>query len=269
MIRVLLALAVLLLASGAPARADALADCAAKIPLGAPQLVAPSPAHTTVLCRIAYVVDHDDDRRVPLWVGYVLTAQHAMGCLARVNSFAHDPDLPAGRRAEKRDYLKSGFDMGHLAPDADMAWDATVMRESFYMSNMTPQVPGLNRQGWERLEEIVRVWATDRGAVLVVDGPIFEADIATTIGPDNVAVPSSFFKVVIDPARGDALAFVMPNVSVPKSEALAYRVAIAQVEDRAHLTFALPEGVDRDSAGELWPADLAAWHRGKKSACGG
>src|SRR4051812_19245510 len=113
------ALLLLLSVFAVPALADPLADCAAQIPLGAPQLTAPVPAHTTILCRTAYLVTHDDDRLVPLWVSYVLTAEHAMGCLTRVNSFAHDPDLPAGRRAEKKDYLHSGFDMGHLAPDAD------------------------------------------------------------------------------------------------------------------------------------------------------
>ncbi|MDB5405363.1 MAG: endonuclease [Rhodospirillales bacterium] len=251
----------------APALADPLADCAAQIPLGAPQLTAPAPAHTTILCRTAYLVTHDDDRLVPLWVSYILTREHAMGCLPRVNSFAPDPDLPLGRRAEKKDYLHSGFDMGHLAPDADMSWAAAVMRQSFYLSNMTPQVPGLNRQGWERLEETVRVWATDRGAVVVIDGPIFEADVATTIGPDNVAVPSSFFKVVIDPARGEALAFIMPNVSVPKAEALAHQVTIAEAESRARMVFALPAAADRDQVGEPWPAGLSTWHQRKRSVC--
>jgi endonuclease G, mitochondrial len=80
-------------------------------------------------------------------------------------------------------------------------------------------------------------------------------------------VPSSFFKVVVDPARGDALAFIMPNVSVPKAEALAHQVAVAEVEDRAHIAFALPAPADRDQVGEPWSVGLSAWHQRKKKAC--
>jgi endonuclease G len=54
------------------------------------------------------------------------------------------------------DYEKSGYDRGHLAPAADMGFSKITMAESFYYSNMSPQVPGFNRGIWKQLEEQTR-----------------------------------------------------------------------------------------------------------------
>lgn len=81
------------------------------------------------------------------------------------------------------------------------------------MANMAPQPPGLNRQGWERLEETVRVWATDQKALIVCVGPIL-LNTKRTIGADHVIVPAAFWKVVVDFQSGDALAFVMPQHAI-------------------------------------------------------
>jgi len=194
---------------------------------------------------------HDDARHVPAWISYRLTAEHAPGCLPRKNTFAADPDLSHEARAKPADYHGTGFDMGHLAPDAD------VMRESFYLSNMPPQLAKLNREGWERLEEAVRAWAIGRGEVLVEVGPIF-GDAPETIGPDDVAVPIAFWKVVA--AIPEAIAFEMPNAPVRKDEALTHVVAIADVEAHAALKLPIPGGIDRDHPTLLWAVDLAAVH---------
>jgi endonuclease G len=59
-----------------------------------------------------------------------------------------------------------------MAPSADMAWDEQAMSESFYLSNMVPQVGiGMNRGIWKDLEEKVRKWTLDRKSVYVFTGP--------------------------------------------------------------------------------------------------
>ena len=57
------------------------------------------------------------------------------------------------------DYTKSGYDRGHMAPAADMKWNKQAMEESFYMSNICPQNPNLNRGDWNDLEEKSRQMA--------------------------------------------------------------------------------------------------------------
>ena len=70
---------------------------------------------------------------------------------------------PQGGRAEPADYVGSGFDMGHIAPDGDMRWDPDVERKSSMLSNMTPQLPGLNRGLWKLLKTAVRAGADQSG----------------------------------------------------------------------------------------------------------
>ena len=75
------------------------------------------------------------------------------------------------------DYTRSGYDRGHLAPAGDMKWSAKAMRESFYLSNICPQKPKLNRGIWKDLEEQCRLWALDNGSLLIVTGPVITGDM--------------------------------------------------------------------------------------------
>ena len=76
-----------------------------------------------------------------------------------------------------KDYLKSGYDKGHLAPAADMKYSTTTMKESFYFSNMSPQKPEFNRGIWKELEEQVRNWAQIYDTVYIVTGPILSDNL--------------------------------------------------------------------------------------------
>ena len=67
-----------------------------------------------------------------------------LGNAKRTNAFKKDPHI-VGSSASAVDYRKSGYDRGHLAPAGDMKWDVQAMKESFYYSNISPQLPQLNR----------------------------------------------------------------------------------------------------------------------------
>jgi DNA/RNA endonuclease G (NUC1) len=134
------------------------------------------------------------------------------------------------------------------------------------MANMAPQLPGLNRQGWERLEETARVWATDRKELIVYVGPII-LNTKRTIGDDQVIVPSAFWKVVVDPANGDTLAFIMPQHAIYKGKLEPWQVSVSQVEQTARVTLPLPANTNRTAGPQLWPANLTAWNEKHKELC--
>ena len=76
------------------------------------------------------------------------------------------------RNATTGDYRRSGYDRGHLAPAADMAFSRQTMADSFFMSNMSPQKPAFNREIWKDLEALVRSFAITEQKIVVVTGPI-------------------------------------------------------------------------------------------------
>ena len=213
-------LASLLLLAAAPARAEALPEaCGPKLAgIGAP---VPQPARDlTALCRDGYALAHDDRLRVPLWVVQRLTPERLAGTADRKEQrdpFAADPDLPEEARASLADYRGSGYDRGHMAPASDMKASPEAMRQSFYLSNMAPQVgQDMNRGIWARLEDAVRDWACDRGELVVLTGPVFEnRPVRTLGGKGRVAIPDAFWKLAYDPVRREAAAFLLPNAPVP------------------------------------------------------
>jgi endonuclease G len=246
--------------------ADPLNDCKDLLPFGVPELTVD--AHTTAVCHTGYVALHDDDYLVPRWVAYTLNGKKTFGCIARSNKFHPDDALSPDRRATPADYRGTGYDQGHQAPAQDFAWNKDLMFDSFSMLNMAPQKPALNRQGWKRLEEIVRVWASDRGNLVVYVGPVLlKRNKPRTIGRHKVAVPQEFWKVIVDIEKKEALAFVMPQAKVPAGKLDEWTTSIADVERIAGVKLALPPGVDRKDTPKLWPAELSAWKTKKKALC--
>jgi endonuclease G len=99
--------------------------------------------------REEYVVSYDRRNRVASWVGEHLTAASLVtgeGVNRDHSKFQEDPDVPALFRSKLADYTKSGYDRGHMAPAGDAVADQTAMDQTFYLSNMSPQVGiGFNR----------------------------------------------------------------------------------------------------------------------------
>ena len=193
------------------------------------------------------------------WVAYELTKKETRGKFKRTNKFIADSSISTGS-ATSQDYKKSGYDQGHLAPAADMAWSKTAMKESFYYSNMSPQLPSFNRDIWKKLEEHVRDWAVDDKAVYVVTGPVLTEGLST-IGPNKVSVPKYYYKVILDYTLPEikGIGFIMPNAG-SKKPLKTYAVTIDSVEKFTGIDFfyRLPddqEGVIEESM------DTGAWFK--------
>ena len=103
------------------------------------------------------------------------------------------------------------------------------MVESFYLSNVAPQNPSLNRGAWAQLEEGIRPWVLERGDLVVITGPVFGSEGAV-IGQSPVRVPVAFYKVVFDPFRREGVGSVYPNAPPTSTARADYQVPIEQIE---------------------------------------
>ena len=212
-----------------------------------------------IIAHKGYTVSYNSDWCVPNWVAYELTREEVRGTVPRAVHFEPDPDVQ-GVCPTYRDYSRSSYTRGHMAPAGDMKWDTTAMRESFYLSNVCPQDHNQNDGDWKVLEEQARSWAYKYGSVYIACGPIMSNN-PEVIGRNNVAVPDAFYKVLLCKINGQwqALGFVFDNK--PGHRQLHYYCrSIDEVENITGIDFfpALPDEVEDAVEAK---SELSAWSR--------
>lgn len=160
-----------------------------------------------------YSLSYNESAEQANWVAYELTKKSILvPNVKREKWFDPDYSVKTGS-AFHRDYRGSGYSRGHLAPAGDMAFSKEAMKESFLMSNMSPQLRAFNGGIWNELEQSVRDWAFDNKSVYIVTGPMLNRNIIKSIGKNRVKVPSAFYKVILDITSREhkAIAFIIPN----------------------------------------------------------
>lgn len=199
------------------------------------------PESTTgeVVSHKFYTLSYHEEHEQAEWVAYKLSKENLLKPrVKREKRFSQD-DAIKSFSAKHNDYSHSGYTRGHLAPAGDMAFSQEAMRETFYMSNMSPQLKEFNGGIWRELEENVRNWAFDNEELYIVTGPILnKGHIIKSIGYNNVSVPDQFFKIILDLKEPEikSIAFLMPNkksIEPIKN----YVVSIDKIEDITGINF--------------------------------
>ena len=106
---------------------------------------------TAFVIRDGYVLEHSSVDKIALWVCEHVTLAEITSKpgVKRRDKFAPDPQLDPQERAELADYRRSGFDRGHQAPAGDQSSSQQLKDETFFLSNMAPQIgSGFNRNVW-------------------------------------------------------------------------------------------------------------------------
>jgi len=212
--------------------------------------------------RNDYVLSYDRRNKTANWVFEHLTedsCRRGEGVERKKCDFKCDPSVHPFFQSSDSDYKHSGFDRGHLAPAGNHRATLEDCQETFYYSNMAPQVgEGFNRGAWNKLEKMMRSFARKNPNVYIVTGPLYlprqEPDGKMyvkyqVIGRNQVSVPTHFFKVAVvqTPSGGfEAHSFVLPNQVIPDSVPLtSFYVPLESIERSAG--FFLFEKLPRDS----------------------
>ncbi|KAI1126654.1 hypothetical protein F5Y10DRAFT_244302 [Nemania abortiva] len=223
-----------------------------------------------IATRQALISSFDRRLRNPHWViEHITPASLAVRDGDRKHSvFLEDDGVPEKFRAKLKDYFRSGYDRGHQVPAADAKWSQSAMDETFFLTNMAPQVgEGFNRDYWAHFEDFCRRLTQRYPSVRIVTGPLYlpKRDPADNkwyvkyevIGnPPNVAVPTHFYKVIFAEEDGSGSApgtgkvaigaFVLPNAPIPNEKPLSdFEVPIEAVERASGLEFASKLPVQR------------------------
>jgi len=184
------------------------------------------PMSSFLIYRSSYSLAYDAQHKNPIWVYEHLTQENLKGEVERSNLFKEDENIPSHLRATLLDYKGSGYDRGHQAPAADHRLNKTTMTDTFYMTNMCPQCPELNRGYWSKLEKHVRDLTKTNKYVDVITGPLYVPYTDDdgrkyvkyqVIGNNNVAVPTHFFKIInLEDFHGRVLtaSYIVPNAPI-------------------------------------------------------
>jgi endonuclease G len=212
-------------------------------------IVKGAPISSFHINRSGYSLAYDARNRNLIWVYEHLTANSLSGSTDRSHfDFKEDTSIPLHLRASPLDYRSQGFDCGHLAPAANHRSSSQAMADTFFMTNMCPQCPQLNRGYWCKLEKYVRDLTKSYKDVYVVTGPLYMpyTDVDgkryikyQVIGKNDVAVPSHFFKIItLEDQVGhiETQAYILPNENIPSSTTLdTFRTSVEKIEKVADL----------------------------------
>lgn len=178
------------------------------------------------------------------WVAHIITQDVTKGTVLRTNDFRTDKKVSTGSAVEADYFLKKmktdstwaydgfGYDRGHLAPSADFKWSKTALSESYYYSNMSPQLAEFNRGAWGNLEDAIRgyLYRNPATSLYIVTGPLL-ADNLPVIerGINKVSIPAMYWKAVLDFDNKKAIGFMMPNQNITQPLA-AFAVSVNEIE---------------------------------------
>jgi endonuclease G len=184
-----------------------------------------------------FALSYSKDFGRPNWVSWHLSDEWT-GTLTRVDSFRPDPEVPADwYRVQSFDFVGSGFDRGHLTPNADRDKETSIPinQATFLMSNMLAQSPDNNQGPWAALENYLRTLLPAEEIYIVAGGAGTggtgsSGNVSTTIAGGHVNVPAQTWKValVLPKDGGDdrsrvscstrTIAVIMPNIQGIRDE---------------------------------------------------
>ena len=210
-------------------------QCPQHVLRGAP--VSPqAPGTTQYLCKQNYAIHYRYDTKTAEYVVQHVTLQSISGPAKRKDDFRPDPTIPKQHQSLLSDYAGFPFDRGHLSPGADNNINDDIMSESFFLSNMVPQVPNHNRGIWKQLETAVRNWVQEGKDIYVVSGTIYAAGYQT-IGAGRVGIPTHMWKVIVDRKSSKSIAFLFPNAPLPVADLPKYATSVDAIEKATGINF--------------------------------
>ena len=182
------------------------------------------------VCRSSFYIQYDPLIKMPVSVSEVLTKDNMLlSELPKTTIYEADTDLPTSLQASLSDYEGSYYEIGALAPTADMIiYDASLgdellvsinkkaRRESLFLSNTAPQVGNNFRRGiWAELEAEVRNWTIKTDTLYVTTGPLFlGGQVKSYLGLSKIPVPTHFYKLITDPSNYGSVAYIIPNKEI-------------------------------------------------------
>lgn len=210
-----------------------------------------------------YCMEYHLAKRHSRWVAFTAYDVTAADHITRTDAWADDPALAPEYHTTKADY--SGYDRGHLVASNDRRYCREANEQTFYYSNMSPQLADFNQKIWQKLEENVKSWMQDaalRDTLYVVKGGTIRDDqVIKYNGDSQVAVPKYYFMAVLA-RKGEqyqSIAFWLEHKSYPTPYDLPGKaISVDELEENTGIDFfpLLPDAIENKVEATF---DVANW----------
>jgi len=129
---------------------------------------------------------------------YYVTKKSEQVNLKKRLRFMPDRRIPKEHRVYSKCYYNKHYDRGHIAPDADFDYNRHILKYTYYLSNVVPQNPYVNRKVIAEQEAYERHLAMSYSGVVVIEGIHYTnnwlKDINNTACP---RIPDEYIKIFV------------------------------------------------------------------------
>ena len=183
-----------------------------------------------IIKHSAYQLSYNEQHEQANWVMHMILPDIINGNHPRSNDFREDPLVKSGSAQEIDYFIKTmktdssfkydgfGYDRGHLAPSADFKWSKKALSESYFYSNMAPQIGDFNRLKWAELENWLREYVTNNEtSIIVITAPVLNPELKKLNRSTNaLSIPDYFVKVALDLTNKRGIGFVLPHQKIER-----------------------------------------------------
>lgn len=234
---------------------------------------------------VNYIIEWDCAQRAQRWTCWEWNSTNAVknwnrnnwkngttynGYGGQTDPFQPDTDVPEAFRSELTDYSGSGYNRGHICASEDRICNMNCNGQTFYLSNMHPQIYDFNGAVWSNMEIKLRNWRdaiVKQGGTMYVckggtiydvtlDGKKVSGVIKRISGRSNydasstsgIPVPKYFFMAVLaKTTQGySAMAFWAEHKADNSTNLQNYMISIDELESRTGYDFFcnLPDNIE-------------------------
>lgn len=241
--------------------------------------------HSTILTHklssgeINYSVEWDIEKMSNRWTCYQIYASNAKKTVKRKSQqsadlYPMDPLCPSNAFFSYDPYRGSGYDHGHLCPSQDRANSRESNDQTFYLSNMQPQVHGFNAGIWEVMEIKLRTYITNtsgsKDTLFICRGGTIDKQDQFTYIKNKFIVPTYFFSAALMKykvrGQGDwqykAIGFWFKHEDNNGTSLKPYIISIKELEEKTGIDFFcnLPDNIEREVESKTPAQMILTWN---------
>ncbi len=225
-----------------------------------------------------FSLEYIADKKHSAWVAFSFDPVTAQDNTSRNTTWNQDdPNIDNSVEVTEDMHKSDGYDKGHLCASEDRVYSVSANKQTFYYSNISPQIGSFNQKYWAALEKKVQAWGrstiagtydklyvvkggtTDRlltnftGVQKANDG-LYPTTNAAGLTPGGLICPGYYYMALLSEKDGEyhAIAFMVPHSELlpqnpAKKDFMVYAISIKDLEYETGIDFFcnLPNEVER------------------------